>query len=360
STMPTSFINDESKDFITSPKGRARTAPYMPSYMQDGQLCAVCGDLATGLHYSAITCEGCKGFFRRTAQRRLVYECKDEERCVINKDTRNFCQRCRLLKCYSVGMSAELVLNERERVCKRQLIMENRKCRTIQSVCSSLAEPFPHMLEAAHALLPTTTAITRSYLSCIEGDHPPQEDLELAVPAYIKRVVQFARSLPGLEQLDEAHIDQLCKEKFFGVQLFRLAVTYNADDKCMRPAEGVEITPSTLAAHLPADLISALFMHAQTIAELELNDQSVAILAALMLAMPGNEIDSPLAQCETSLFVQMYGLVDKESDVIPVAYRWPRYIALVHQFRRDSDRILTATSELSNEGSRLFAQLLSI
>lgn len=26
--------------------------------------CAVCGDLAKGYHFNALTCEGCKGFFR--------------------------------------------------------------------------------------------------------------------------------------------------------------------------------------------------------------------------------------------------------------------------------------------------------
>ena len=28
------------------------------------RICGVCGDKATGFHFNAMTCEGCKGFFR--------------------------------------------------------------------------------------------------------------------------------------------------------------------------------------------------------------------------------------------------------------------------------------------------------
>jgi hypothetical protein len=31
-------------------------------------ICMICEDRATGLHYGIITCEGCKGFFKRTVQ----------------------------------------------------------------------------------------------------------------------------------------------------------------------------------------------------------------------------------------------------------------------------------------------------
>lgn len=33
-------------------------------------VCMICEDKATGLHYGIITCEGCKGFFKRTVQNR--------------------------------------------------------------------------------------------------------------------------------------------------------------------------------------------------------------------------------------------------------------------------------------------------
>lgn len=31
---------------------------------EEPKACAVCGDLAKGYHFNALTCEGCKGFFR--------------------------------------------------------------------------------------------------------------------------------------------------------------------------------------------------------------------------------------------------------------------------------------------------------
>ncbi|NXU81436.1 THA protein, partial [Oreotrochilus melanogaster] len=84
-------------------------AGYIPSYLDKDEQCVVCGDKATGYHYRCITCEGCKGFFRRTIQKNLhpTYSCKYDGCCVIDKITRNQCQLCRFKKCISVGMAMD-------------------------------------------------------------------------------------------------------------------------------------------------------------------------------------------------------------------------------------------------------------
>ncbi|KAM3721713.1 Retinoic acid receptor beta [Dirofilaria immitis] len=42
---------------------------------EDNNLCAICNDKASGNHYSVPSCEGCKGFFRRTIQKKIDYTC---------------------------------------------------------------------------------------------------------------------------------------------------------------------------------------------------------------------------------------------------------------------------------------------
>lgn len=45
------------------------------------QHCAICGDRATGKHYGAASCDGCKGFFRRSVRKNHLYTCRSVELC---------------------------------------------------------------------------------------------------------------------------------------------------------------------------------------------------------------------------------------------------------------------------------------
>ncbi|XP_029809474.1 nuclear receptor subfamily 2 group C member 1 isoform X2 [Suricata suricatta] len=77
-------------------------------------LCVVCGDKASGRHYGAVTCEGCKGFFKRSIRKNLVYSCRGSKDCIINKHHRNRCQYCRLQRCIAFGMRQDSVQCERK------------------------------------------------------------------------------------------------------------------------------------------------------------------------------------------------------------------------------------------------------
>uniref|UniRef100_A0A667ZBZ4 Nuclear receptor subfamily 2, group C, member 1 n=1 Tax=Myripristis murdjan TaxID=586833 RepID=A0A667ZBZ4_9TELE len=80
------------------------------------EYCVVCGDKASGRHYGAVSCEGCKGFFKRSIRKNLVYTCRGNGECAINKLHRNRCQYCRLQRCIALGMKQDSVQCERKPV----------------------------------------------------------------------------------------------------------------------------------------------------------------------------------------------------------------------------------------------------
>ncbi|XP_044256217.1 nuclear hormone receptor FTZ-F1 isoform X4 [Tribolium madens] len=92
------------------------TAGDLPD-TKDGieELCPVCGDKVSGYHYGLLTCESCKGFFKRTVQNKKVYTCVAERSCHIDKTQRKRCPYCRFQKCLEVGMKLEAVRADRMR-----------------------------------------------------------------------------------------------------------------------------------------------------------------------------------------------------------------------------------------------------
>jgi hypothetical protein len=78
-------------------------------------LCPVCGDKVSGFHYGLLTCESCKGFFKRTVQNKKLYSCVDKQQCQIDKHQRKRCAYCRFQKCLQVGMKLEAVRENRVR-----------------------------------------------------------------------------------------------------------------------------------------------------------------------------------------------------------------------------------------------------
>ncbi|KAK7922696.1 hypothetical protein WMY93_009598 [Mugilogobius chulae] len=103
-------------------------------HLAAGSLCAICGDRATGKHYGASSCDGCKGFFRRSVRKNHMYSCRFNRQCIVDKDKRNQCRYCRLKKCFRAGMKKEAVQNERDRISTRRSSYEDSSLPSINAL----------------------------------------------------------------------------------------------------------------------------------------------------------------------------------------------------------------------------------
>ncbi|XP_058454985.1 protein ultraspiracle homolog isoform X2 [Malaya genurostris] len=109
---------------------------YPPNHPLSGSkhLCSICGDRASGKHYGVYSCEGCKGFFKRTVRKDLSYACREDKNCTIDKRQRNRCQYCRYQKCLACGMKREAVQEERQRSSKFSIKVKNEEINSTSSV----------------------------------------------------------------------------------------------------------------------------------------------------------------------------------------------------------------------------------
>ncbi|XP_062975732.1 vitamin D3 receptor [Elgaria multicarinata webbii] len=129
------------------------TCPSFPDPVDDfdrniPRICGVCGDKATGFHFNAMTCEGCKGFFRRSMKRKAMFTCPFNGDCKITKDNRRHCQACRLKRCVDIGMMKEFILTDEEVQRKREMIMKRKEEEALkESLKPKLLEEQQHVID---------------------------------------------------------------------------------------------------------------------------------------------------------------------------------------------------------------------
>ncbi|XP_071962845.1 bile acid receptor-like [Antedon mediterranea] len=95
-----------------------------------GRLCLVCGDVANGVHYNVLSCEGCKSFFLRSIKSETIFKCNQSGNCSMDLYTRRHCPACRLAKCRDLGMTESKVWDQSRLNTRKPLVRKvgkNRK-----------------------------------------------------------------------------------------------------------------------------------------------------------------------------------------------------------------------------------------
>ncbi|KAK1795289.1 hypothetical protein P4O66_010456 [Electrophorus voltai] len=154
------------------------------------RLCAICGDRSSGKHYGVYSCEGCKGFFKRTVRKDLSYTCRDSRECPVDKRQRNRCQHCRYQKCLAMGMKREAVQDERQRNKERDGDYE---------FSSSANEEMP-----VEKILEAETAVEHKTELRSEGTGSPGDPVTNICQAADKQLyslVEWAKRIPHFSEL---------------------------------------------------------------------------------------------------------------------------------------------------------------
>ncbi|XP_051527761.1 retinoic acid receptor RXR-beta-A isoform X6 [Myxocyprinus asiaticus] len=183
-----------SSDDVKPPFGLKPLSAHSPGPMvSQKRLCAICGDRSSGKHYGVYSCEGCKGFFKRTVRKDLSYTCRDNKDCLVDKRQRNRCQYCRYQKCLAMGMKREAVQEERQRNKEREGEVESTSAANEEM-------PVEKILEAEMAV-EQKTELHADGSSGGSSPNDPVTNICQAADKQLFTLVEWAKRIPHFSEL---------------------------------------------------------------------------------------------------------------------------------------------------------------
>uniref|UniRef100_A0A8C0YDA9 Bile acid receptor n=2 Tax=Cyprinus carpio TaxID=7962 RepID=A0A8C0YDA9_CYPCA len=296
---------DESCPVVPTVCKRSRHAAHS-GRSKGEELCVVCGDKASGYHYNALTCEGCKGFFRRSITKNAVYKCKSGGNCEMDMYMRRKCQECRLRKCKEMGMLAECLLTEIQ--CKSKRLRKNTKASSDESLGDDVGDS-----RDAKQIVSTTKPSKEnielsqdqqaliSYIVDAHNKHRIPQDMakkllqeqfnaeenfllltEMAT-SHVQVLVEFTKNIPGFQSLD--HEDQIALLKGSAVEAMFLRSAQVFSKKL--PNGHTEVLEDRIRrSGISEEFITPMFNFYKSIGELQMMQEEHALLTAITILSP--------------------------------------------------------------------------
>ncbi|XP_015784374.1 ecdysone-induced protein 78C isoform X3 [Tetranychus urticae] len=280
-------------------------------------VCKVCGDKASGYHYGVTSCEGCKGFFRRSIQKQIEYKCLRDGKCLVIRLNRNRCQYCRFKKCIAVGMSRDSVRYGRVPKRSREKGDDNRVTTSeadqsanvkLDTMQISMYEIISAISQAHHNHCAYTDEHTQNLMrkpaiflepeyssspdyspSSITADSLEQQKINMwqrfadFITPSISRVVEFAKRIPGFLELSQDDQLILIKSGFFEIWIVHISKMVNLVDNTLTFSDGSYITRQQMELMFDYEFVSSIFNFMLSFNNLHLNDTEIGLFSALVL-----------------------------------------------------------------------------
>ncbi|PKK25438.1 RAR-related orphan receptor A, transcript variant X2 [Columba livia] len=293
--------------------------------------CKICGDKSSGIHYGVITCEGCKGFFRRSQQSNATYSCPRQKNCLIDRTSRNRCQHCRLQKCLAVGMSRDAVkfgrMSKKQRdslyaeVQKHRMQQQQRDHQqqpgeaepltpTYNITTNGLTElhddlsnyidghtPEEHLAQNISKSHMETCQYLREELQQITWQTFLQEEIEnyqnkqrevmwqlcaVKITEAIQYVVEFAKRIDGFMELCQNDQIVLLKAGSLEVVFIRMCRAFDSQNNTVY-FDGKYASPEVFKSLGCEDFISFVFEFGKSLCSMHLTEDEIALFSAFVL-----------------------------------------------------------------------------
>ncbi|XP_066842167.1 nuclear receptor subfamily 1 group I member 3 isoform X1 [Anser cygnoides] len=291
---------------------------------EEEKVCAVCGDRATGYHFHVMTCEGCKGFFRRSINKGVHFTCPFARSCPVTKAKRRQCQACRLQKCLDVGMRKDMIMSEealgRRRALRRQrrlareqpgeLTAEQQELIGIliaahQRTFDSSFSQFAHYRPAVRLYIPSPrspspsgpsvpSAAPSPQLECLDEDVLP--DVFSMLPHFadlstfmIQQVIKFAKEIPAFRGLPIDDQISLLKGATLGICQIQFNTVFNAETNAWECGQHCYTIQDGALAGFQQIYLEPLLKFHISLRKLRLHEAEYVLLQAMLLFSPGGE-----------------------------------------------------------------------
>uniref|UniRef100_T1JEI3 Nuclear receptor subfamily 4 group A member 2 n=1 Tax=Strigamia maritima TaxID=126957 RepID=T1JEI3_STRMM len=274
-----------------------RSSPTQDKPQSPSQLCAVCGDNAACQHYGVRTCEGCKGFFKRTVQKGAKYVCLANKDCPVDKRRRNRCQFCRFQKCLVVGMVKEVVRTDNLKGRRGRLPSKPKSPQE-----SPPSPPVSLITALVRAHVDTTPDLANldltHYRECSSGAESPSSEIEQIQRFYnlltssIDVIKTFADKIPGFADLCRDDQDLLFQSASLELFVLRLSYRTKPSDVTFTFCNGMVLHREQCQRSF-GDWLPAINDFSYSLHSMELDISAFACLCALALVTERHGLRDP-------------------------------------------------------------------